>query len=63
MNKPMLRRNEVLPEDKTLLLAVVNVTLQIQDVVGGEEVPSIGALDDTCWRSRGTRGRVATVRD
>ena len=35
------------PENQTLLLAIVNVLLEIQHIVSGKEITAIGALDHT----------------
>jgi hypothetical protein len=50
-------------EDETLLLTVVDVTLEIEHVVGREQVPSVRALDHARWWSWRALRRVAPVRD
>jgi hypothetical protein len=51
------------PQNQPLLLAVVDILLKIQNVVGSKKVATISALYDPCWWCRGSRPALAATHD
>ena len=54
-----VRRISLLPQDKSLLLTIINVLLEIHHVLGRKQVPTVCTLDNTRWRGRRASRRVA----